>query len=46
MANIFISHSSKDNETTKEIFDALKTISNSLFLDFNTKGHIIKGGDE
>ena len=46
MANIFISHSSEDNQATKEIFDDLSTISKSIFLDFDTTGHGLKGGDD
>ena len=46
MANIFISHSSKDNQTTKEIFNSLNTISKSIFLDFDTAGHGLKAGDD
>jgi len=46
MANIFISHSSEDNQATKEIFDDLSTISKSIFLDFDTTGHGIDGGDD
>jgi len=45
MANIFISHSSKDNEKTKDIFNTLQEIGNSLFLDFDGK-HGLKGGNK
>ena len=44
MANIFISHSSKDNQQTKEIFNTLQQIGNSLFLDFDGK-HGLKMGE-
>jgi hypothetical protein len=43
MATIFISHSSADNDITKKIFDPLKDINRSIFLDFDYE-HGIKGG--
>ena len=45
MANIFISHSSKDNKKTEEIFNTLQEIGDSLFLDFDGK-HGLKGGNK
>ena len=45
MANIFISHSSKDNDITKEIFEDLKDINRSIFLDFDGD-HKLQGGDK
>jgi len=45
MANIFISHSSKDNDITKEIFEYLKDINRSIFLDFDGD-HKLQGGDK
>jgi len=44
MSNIFISHSSKDNQKTEEIFSSLKEIGSSIFLDFDAT-HGLKGGD-
>ena len=45
MAYIFISHSSKDNDKAKEIFEKLQSISQSIFLDFDYI-HGIKGGQK
>ncbi len=45
MADIFISHSSKDNDKAREVFDALSDISRSVFLDFDAD-HGLKGGEE
>ncbi len=45
MAYIFISHSSKDNQKAKEIFERLQTISKSIFLDFDYK-YGLKGGQK
>ena len=45
MANIFISHSSKDNDSALKILSSLQKVGSSIFLDFDSK-HGLKGGQK
>ncbi len=45
MANIFISHSSKDNDSALVILGSLQKVGSSIFLDFDSK-HGLKGGQK
>jgi len=45
VANIFISHSSEDNDSASEILGSLQEVGSSIFLDFDSK-HGLKGGQK